>query len=59
MKAPTSDSGKSPDPAFLNLLLEIDELRQDYGARKQLSLSFLWLFLGFLIGGWVIMQWLG
>lgn len=59
MQSSTVSGGRHPDPAFLNLMLELDELKQNHGARRQLSFSFLWMLLGFAIGGVIVMHWAG
>lgn len=47
------------DTQFLNLLLELDELENDRSARVKISFAFMWLLLGFALGGALVMIWAG
>lgn len=59
MNALESRTAGLEDRQFLSLLLELDELENDRSARLQISLSFLWLLLGFALGGGLVMIWAG
>lgn len=59
MNALESRTAGLKDTQFLNLLLELDELENDRPARARLSFAFLWLLLGFGLGGALVMIWGG
>lgn len=59
MNSRESTGGRLQDTQFLDLLLELDELEHDRSSRLQVSFSFLWLLLGFALGGALVMIWAG
>ncbi len=44
-------------PGYLELMLELDALNQDHQFRRQPTYAFAWLVSGFVLGGWLVMQW--
>ncbi len=44
-------------PGYLELMLELDALKQDHQFRPRRAFEFAWLLFGFVLGGWLVLQW--